>query len=207
MITRNIVLIGMPASGKSSLGRRLARRLNMPFVDTDDLLKAQTGLEVLGDIQKKLGSEGYQAAEERAVCSLNVRGTIIATGGSVPLSHTAMRHLKQNGTIIFLHVPVYQLARRVGDLERRGVLKKTADQGLQEVFEERWSIYRRYADITISSKRIGPGQYAEVLAGMIRFLYDRPAQATRKRNKGKRPRQKRPTWPPMTQSSDETIQA
>lgn len=173
MIRKNIILIGMPGCGKSTMGRRLARKLGMQFLDTDDVLRQYTGLQQLGEIQKKLGNAGYRKAEEEAVCSLQVQSTVIATGGSVPLSLRAMRHLKRNGVCVFLYVPCFQLQRRVGDLEQRGVLMGRA-KTFEGVFSARIPVYRRHAQITFHPIRLSPGKSTELLAGLIRFLYDRP---------------------------------
>lgn len=180
MIEKNIILIGMPGSGKTTLGKRVAKRLNMDFLDTDEILRQQHGTRSLAEIKRKLGVEAYLLAEEEAACSIRCRGTVIAAGGSLILSRRAMRHLANHGTVVFIQVPLFQLQRRVRDLDERGV-PVDDDTNFEDVFEKRFPLYRRYAEIVFRPIRLSPGKSAELLAGLLRLLYDRPPRPKRRR--------------------------
>jgi shikimate kinase len=143
----NLILIGMPGSGKSTVGVILAKKTMRDFVDTDVLI--QTSQE--RTLQEIVDTDGYVALlkiEEEQLLGLNVRNHIIATGGSAVYSHQAMTYLKSSGPIIFLDVDVATLESRVPDFTMRGLAKRP-DQSLSELFEERYPLYTKYADITI----------------------------------------------------------
>lgn len=148
----NIVLIGMPGSGKSTVGVILAKRLARGFVDTDLMIQTAQGRS----LQNIVDMDGYQALraiEEQILVSLHCCNQIIATGGSAAYSHPAMAHLKQDGIVIFLHADLVTLHNRVNDFSERG-LAKSPEQTLDDLFEERFFLYSTYADITIDSCRL-----------------------------------------------------
>lgn len=143
----NIVLIGMPGSGKSTVGVILAKRSSHDFVDTDLVIQSveQRSLQAI------LDKEGYmklREIEERVLQTLNVENHVISTGGSAVYSDAAMQHLKQNGTAIYLDVSLDTLRSRITDYETRGIAKRP-DQSFDELFEERTRLYRKYADLVI----------------------------------------------------------
>jgi shikimate kinase len=143
----NLVLIGMPGSGKSTVGVILAKKTLRDFVDTDVLI--QTSQE--RTLQEIVNTDGYVALlkiEEEHLLGLNVRNHVIATGGSAVYSHQAMTHLKSTGLVIFLDVDVATLESRVPDFSMRGLAKRP-DQSLSELFNERYPLYTKYADMTI----------------------------------------------------------
>jgi shikimate kinase len=145
----NIVLIGMPGSGKSTVGVLLAKRLSRGFVDTDLLIQTVQGRS----LQRIVDTDGYLALREieaRILTGLDCSNQVIATGGSAAYSHPAMTHLKQNGIVVFLHADLETLNKRVHDFSERG-LAKSPDQTLDDLYRERYSLYSRYADITIDS--------------------------------------------------------
>lgn len=147
--TPNIVLIGMPGSGKSTVGVILAKRLSRGFVDTDLLIQTAQGRS----LQRIVDTDGYLALreiEEQILVNLGCSNQVIATGGSAAYSHPAMSHLKQGGIVVFLHADLETLHQRVHDFSERG-LAKSQDQTLEDLFTERLSLYRAYADITIDS--------------------------------------------------------
>ncbi|AHI28319.1 shikimate kinase [Marinobacter similis] len=152
---RNIVLIGMPGSGKSTVGVLLAKRLGMGFVDTDLLIQEQVGRT----LQAIVDEDGYQAlryVEEQVLLDLDVSAKVISTGGSAVYSDRAMQHLKANGVVVFLDIPLELVIKRIGDHSARGISRRP-DQSLEALFEERFALYRRYADIVID----GAGQDQE----------------------------------------------
>jgi len=147
MIPTNIVLVGMPGSGKSTVGVILAKKTARDFVDTDILIQQAEGRT----LQSILDAEGYLALrsiEERILCGLNCRNHVIATGGSAVYSRAAMEHLRCNATIVFLDVALEVLESRELGLETRGIAKRP-DQSFSELFEERCVLYSAYADLVI----------------------------------------------------------
>jgi shikimate kinase len=143
----NIVLVGMPGSGKSTVGVLLAKLLGKNFVDTDVLIQTQQGCS-LQDIVDNSGYLTLRAIEERVLLGLLLRNCVIATGGSAVYSLSAMEHLRTDGIGIFLDADLATLKSRVRDFATRGLAKR-ADQTLEDLFKERCALYRKYADITI----------------------------------------------------------
>ncbi|MDI9471075.1 MAG: shikimate kinase [Bacillota bacterium] len=165
MTADNIILIGMPGSGKSSLGRRLARRLGFGFVDSDTVLAEREGRTV-AELLAACTTEDFIKRESAAVRSIQVRRSVIATGGSVVYCPQAMAHLARQGTIVYLDVPLRLLRRRVGDLAERGVVSRTGG-GLEMIFAERTPLYRRYADIHYRVPPAGRQEATERLALLL----------------------------------------
>ena len=143
----NIVLIGMPGSGKSTVGVILAKMASLDFVDTDILIQMAAGKS----LQKIIDADGYlvlRRIEEEVLLKLDCRNHVIATGGSAVYSSAAISHLKKDGVIVFLDVDIETLQSRIRNYETRGLAKRP-DQTLEELFAERLALYREYADITI----------------------------------------------------------
>ena len=146
----NLTLVGMPGSGKSTVGRALAERLGWTFLDLDTVVEQQAGDRKLWQIIEAEGNEGLSRREEQAALSLDVQRTVIAPGGSIVYSEPAMRHLRQIGAVVFLDVPLAALAERCGDLTARGVILRPG-WGLSELAAHRVPLYRRWATVTINS--------------------------------------------------------
>ena len=147
-VKSNIVLIGMPGSGKSTIGIILAKRTSHDYVDTDVLIQSVEHRS-LQDILDKEGYLRLREIEARVLQGLNVENHIISTGGSAVYSDAAMQHLRRNGTCIYLDVSVAMLRKRITDYETRGIAKRP-DQSFADLFAERTSLYRKYADFTIN---------------------------------------------------------
>ena len=145
--TKNLILIGMPGSGKSSVGVILAKVLGMNFIDSDLLIQQEAG-SLLADIIQKEGLEGFIRLEERINSSIQAENSVIATGGSAVFGEAAMLHLKRGGTVIYLEAAPSILKSRIGDLDKRGVIHKNG-QTLSDIYEERKPLYEKYADITV----------------------------------------------------------
>ena len=163
----NLVLIGMPGSGKSTIGVILAKKTSRDFVDTDLLI--QTSQE--RNLQDIVDHEGYAALrniEERALLDLYVHNHVIATGGSAVYSNQAMAHLKSGGLVIFLDVDLATLESRIPDFSTRGLAKRP-EQSLSELFDERFGLYAKHADITIKCGRL---HHEEVCARIIKEIED-----------------------------------
>ena len=143
----NIILIGMPGVGKSSLGVILAKQLGMRFLDSDLVIQEQEQ-RLLKEIIEQEGVDGFLAVEERVNASLDAAHTVIATGGSAVYSKKAMRHLRDLGTVVYLKLPYELLTGRLGNLRNRGVVLREG-QTLRQLYEEREGLYAQYADIVI----------------------------------------------------------
>ena len=144
----NIILIGMPGVGKSTIGVVLAKILGYRFVDADLVIQERTG-RLLKDIIAEDGIEEFIKIENDVNKSLNTEKTVIATGGSVVYGKEAMEHLSQIGTIVYLELDLPALSRRLGNLEKRGVVLKNG-QTLKDLYNERTPLYKKYADIIVT---------------------------------------------------------
>ena len=144
----NLILIGMPASGKSTAGVVLAKLLGYSFLDTDLLIQGREGSR-LHEIIEDRGIDGFLAAEEAACLSVQAERCVIATGGSVVYSEAAMAHLKSLGCVVYLEVELETLTGRLKDIRGRGVVLRPG-QTLAELYAERVMLYEKYADLTVS---------------------------------------------------------
>lgn len=143
----NVILIGMPGVGKSTLGVLLAKALGYRFLDTDLVLQAQEG-RLLREIIAAEGIDGFLALEGRVCGSLQADRSVIATGGSVVYSPEAMAHLRSMGTVVYLKLGYNALARRLGSLKKRGVILRPG-QTLKTLYQERTPLYAQYAHLTV----------------------------------------------------------
>lgn len=146
----NIILIGMPGSGKSTLGVVLAKVLGYQFLDSDLLIQKQEKRK-LSQIIEQDGYLGFQDIENRVNASIEAENTVIATGGSVVYCDEAMQHLKSIGKVVYLKLSLRSLRRRLGNLKGRGVLLKDG-QTLRDLYDERTPLYEKYADIVIDEE-------------------------------------------------------
>jgi shikimate kinase len=144
---RNIVLIGMPSSGKSTIGVILAKTLGMRFVDTDLLIQEKKG-RLLQDIINTFGISRFLQIEEDAILSFHYIGTVVATGGSAVYSDKVMEYLKQNGIVIYLKVEYDEIVKRIKNISTRGIVLGKC-QSLLDIYDERIPLYEKYSDITI----------------------------------------------------------
>lgn len=143
----NMILIGMPGAGKSTIGVILAKTLGMNFCDTDLLIQQNTG-QRLQQIIDTQGLDAFLKAEEEAICSLSCRNTVIATGGSAVLSQKAMAHLQSCGKCVYLDVTLEECKRRIRNIRTRGIAVRKG-QTLDDVFRERIPLYQKYAALTV----------------------------------------------------------
>ncbi len=143
----NFILIGMPGSGKSTVGKILAENIGYHFMDTDDLIidKYQ---KPLMDLIEEMGVEGFIRAEGEILETVNVDRHVIATGGSVIYSEKGMAHLQSLGKVVYLCYTEEDIAARVGDLTTRGVVCRNC-KSFRELFDERRPYYEKYADIVV----------------------------------------------------------
>lgn len=164
----NIVLIGMPGVGKSTVGVILAKVLGYQFLDADLLIQEQEG-KLLKDIIAEVGTEGFIQVENRVNASIDCEKTIIATGGSVIYGQEAMEHLKEIGIVVYLEVPFSILEKRLSDIKGRGVVLKDG-QTLYDLFMERTPLYEKYADIRVSEEGLGVEETVELLVSKLQNL-------------------------------------
>ena len=162
----NIVLIGMPGSGKSTVGVILAKMTSHDFVDTDVLIQTSAGRS-LQDIVDTEDHLALRRIEEDVLLGLNCRNHVIATGGSAVYSHAAMMHLKLDGFMVFLHVDLPKLESRVIDFDTRGLAKRP-DQSLQDLFHERHPLYVKYADVTLACSDLTQEEVCEKIIQALR---------------------------------------
>ena len=162
----NITLIGMPGSGKSTVGVLLAKALGCGFVDTDLVIQRQEGA-LLQDILDRRGVSYFLDAEERAICSLHCDKYVIAPGGSAVCRARAMEHLKAMGPVIYLRVPLEQLKERIHNLDSRGIAMEPG-QTLEDIMALRAPLYQQYADQIVD---VGPEQQlAHTVSQVLRLL-------------------------------------
>ena len=154
----NAILIGMPTAGKSTLGVVLAKIRQCDFIDTDLLIQKQEGRR-LEETIREIGQEAFLDLEAAVCSSLNVDNTVIATGGSVIYRHSAMEHLKDIGTIVYLKISCETLKERIGDAKKRGVVLKDG-QTIEDLYEERVVFYEKYADVIVDE---GESSFDEIL--------------------------------------------
>ena len=162
----NIILIGMPGSGKSTCGVVAAKLLLKNFFDTDLLIQNREGQRLQQIIDEK-GLDYFARAEEEAVLSLDIAGTVIATGGSVVYSQAALDHMRRMGKVIYLHLEYETMCRRIQNLDSRGVVLQ-AGYTLQDMYKERLPLYRRYADAVIKCDNNTVEQTAQQIARCAR---------------------------------------
>lgn len=147
---KNIVLIGMPGTGKSVVGRALAERLHYAFIDADDLIVETTG-KTLPEILRMEGLDQFLSIEGRIGETMDCQNTVIATGGSMVLSDDAMENLKKNGIAVWLETPISQISDRMPeDLVDRGIAAMPGVT-IRQIYEQREPLYAKYADLIVAS--------------------------------------------------------
>ncbi|NLV24713.1 MAG: shikimate kinase [Deltaproteobacteria bacterium] len=157
----NIILVGMPGSGKSTVGVILAKFCGRGFIDTDILIQQAEG----GTLQEIIDGRGYlelRRIEEQILLGLNCSRHVVATGGSAVYSAAAMAHLKAQGVVVFLHVELAELQRRVKNFAVRGIAGRPG-QDFTSLYRERYPLYEQYADIVIPCGKRSPEELCELI--------------------------------------------
>ncbi len=147
----NIILIGMPGCGKSTVGVLLAKSLLKSFTDTDLLIQRQEGKELYKIIAEK-GKDAFAEIENKVVSQVKAENTVIATGGSVIFGEDAMANLKALGTVIYIKLPLCEIERRVRNIKTRGIVMEPG-QTLESIYNERTPLYEKYADLVVPCRR------------------------------------------------------
>ena len=168
---KNIVLIGMPAVGKSTIGVLLAKTMGFSFIDTDLIIQQDTG-RLLQDIIDNDGLDAFCAEEERAICSVSAKeNAVIATGGSAVYSRKAMEWLKKRGTVYYLSLPVDEISRRLNNINTRGIAMRPGDT-LEDVFRRRMALYEEFADTIVNCHGKSAEETVSEICGFHRIAAD-----------------------------------
>lgn len=162
----NIILIGMPGAGKSTVGVVLAKALGYNFVDSDLVIQKETGKRLF-EIIDEVGIDEFLNIENRINAALSVEKSVVATGGSVIYGEEAMEHLKSIGKVIYLKTDYESLEKRLGNLLKRGVAIRSGNT-LLDLYNERVPLYEMYADITIDTKNKGIREVVEDISKTMR---------------------------------------
>lgn len=162
---QNIILIGMPGAGKSTVGIVLAKALGYKFIDTDLVIQEDQGM-VLQNIIEKYGNKGFNTIENNIISSIKTDKSVIATGGSAVYGTEAMNNLKSSGNILYLELPFNEIKKRLGNLEKRGVSIEKG-QTLKTLYNERIPLYEKYSDLTIHCHKL---QIREIINTIIKQL-------------------------------------
>ncbi len=168
---KNLILIGMPGSGKSTVGVILAKNLTRPYLDSDILIQL-TENRSLQDIVDDDGYMVLRDIEERVLLGISCENHVIATGGSAAYSAKAMEHLKENGVVIFLNASLETLKSRIHNYETRGLAKR-ADQSFADLFQERFDLYTKYADLIIDSNNRSQEEVCDDIHEQLQLLLAR----------------------------------
>ena len=161
----NIILIGMPGCGKSTVGVVLAKALGMDFIDSDLVIQKEMGAK-LSQLIDQYGDAGFREIENRINAALDAENSIIATGGSVVYGEDAMCHLKDIGTVVYLKLSYEAIECRLGDLHAR---RLTIQPGwtLRDLYNERVPLYEKWADVTVDCEQL---RLREVVAYISRHI-------------------------------------
>jgi shikimate kinase len=166
---KNIIIIGMPGAGKSTMGVILAKTLGRNFIDTD-IVAQETSGRLLQEIIDEEGTGAFLKTEEKTILSLHGHNAVIATGGSVVFSGKAMEHLRKDGVVIYLKITFEEMVRRVSNITTRGIVL-AAGQSLHEMYDQRVPLYEKYADITIDCS---DGDFEKCIGNVINELHSFP---------------------------------
>lgn len=162
----NIVLIGMPGVGKSTVGVILAKILGYQFVDADLVIQKEEG-KLLKDIIAEKGTDGFIQVENRVNSNLQVHESVVATGGSVVYGTEAMEHLCEIGTVVYLKQSLRKLERRLRNIKNRGVVLRP-EQTLKDLYRERTILYEKYADIVVDESDLNVEQTVEAVIAALK---------------------------------------
>lgn len=162
---KNIILVGMPGSGKSTLGILLAKKIHYGYIDSDSVIVAKKG-KLLPELIEALGSEGFLELEAQVNASLMVKRCVIATGGSAIYRGDVIEKMKENGIVVYLKISYDEVEKRLGDLKKRGVVLKEGFT-LKDLYDERAPLYEMYADYIVELNESSVEDSAEKICRII----------------------------------------
>ena len=162
---KNIILIGMPAVGKSTVGVVVAKRIGFEFIDTDLLIQKQEK-RLLKEIIAEEGNERFLEIENQVNCDLEAEYAVIAPGGSVVYCEEAMQHFKEIGTVIYLHASYEDIYKRITNAKNRGVVLKEG-QTLKDLYDERVKLFEKYADYTVSEEDLSLEETIDMVSELV----------------------------------------
>ena len=162
----NIVLIGMPSCGKSTMGVLIAKNLGLKFLDSDLLIQEREG-KLLHELIKERGNEEFIKIENDANMSIDVQNTVVSTGGSVVYCEGAMKHLSDIGKIVYIKISYETLAARLGDYVHRGVVMPEG-YTLLDMYRERAALYEKYAEYTLDTDNMTMTETLDALSGLCK---------------------------------------
>ncbi len=162
----NIILIGMPAAGKSTIGVLLAKSLLKDFVDTDLAIQSGCGC-TLSDIIEREGTDAFLKIENDIICAQNYRSCVVATGGSAVYGEGAMAHLKKDGITVYLELSLGEIEKRIGNIKTRGVAMKNGES-LAALYDEREPLYNKYADVKVNCEGLTAEECVEKIVEIIK---------------------------------------
>ena len=165
MSDRNIILIGMPGAGKSTVGVILAKRLGYDFIDTDLLIQTRAGKNLQAIINDD-GLDAFRQIEEEVLLGVNTARTVIATGGSAIYSQPAMRHLRSSGPVVFINTPLQTLQTRIADMSSRGMVISPGES-FASLFVERNPLYHKHADIVVDDRDKSVEELSQEIAELV----------------------------------------
>lgn len=166
----NIVLIGMPGAGKSTVGVLLAKALTYNFLDTDISIQRRENKK-LQDIIEECGLDAFVEVENKVLARLEVDGCVIATGGSAVYGAEAMEHLRSIGTVVYIRLSLEEILRRVSNIKTRGIAMKKG-KTLKDVYEERIPLYEKYADLIVDGEETSIEEAVEKIICALSTMAD-----------------------------------
>ena len=162
---KNIILIGMPGSGKSTIGVVLAKTLASFFIDTDLIIQVQRK-NTLQRLIDDDGLESFRLYEEDALLAVDGTDTVVATGGSAVFCEKGMAHLKENGVCVYLKLPLEDIKKRLANIKTRGIAMSKGET-IDDVYAERIPLYERYADVTVECHGKNVEEIVEIIAKTV----------------------------------------
>ncbi len=168
MEKNNIILIGMPGAGKSTVGVILAKRLGFDFIDTDLLIQSQEKYRLQQLIDTR-GLDNFLEIEEQILLNLHAQHSVIATGGSVVYSEHGLKKLGRSGYQIYLQIELSTLLQRIADMGQRGLVMNQG-QTFEQLYQERTPLYKKFADLTLTCEKMNAEQVAVIIENKIERL-------------------------------------
>ena len=157
---KNVIIIGMPAVGKSTIGSAIARRMGMKFIDTDNVIR-ESCMSTLPELIEKHGRDKFLLIEDRILSQIDAKKAVISTGGSAVYGENAMKHFKEIGTVLYIKISYEDIQKRLGRMKSRGVVIREG-QTLKDLYDERCALCEKYADVTVDEGNNSPSATVDI---------------------------------------------